>query len=125
MKTFNYFGNSKPKKVNDQEASVLLFKEVCTCEDIDIIDNDHFMIVKMSEPFNHNKTSYKDRKKLLREFAKEWQRSQTGITSSYEDLSWWGSFFEKYGKKYGLLTEFRANGICKLHHKELEGRTIK
>ena len=111
MKYFSYQGK-QTRELSDNEAITALFNEICTCEDYDIIDNNNIMFVKYPEPVMKKLTSYKLRKEALCEFAKEWQRSQAGITSSYDDLSWWSSFFEKYGKKYGLLTEFRANGIC-------------
>jgi hypothetical protein len=31
---------------------------------------------------------------------------------SWGELAYWQEYFEKLGKRYGLLTEFRENCIC-------------
>lgn len=46
------------------------------------------------------------------EFAKEYQRKTSELSMSYEELAIFGSFFEKYGEKFGVLDEFHENGIC-------------
>lgn len=61
---------------------------------------------------NTKVADYEYRKQTLRDFAIEWQAKFADCTYSYEDLAWWSNFFTKYGKKYGLLTEFHENGIC-------------
>lgn len=38
--------------------------------------------------------------------------SDYGIDLSYGELAIFQDFFTTYGKRYGLLTEFRENGIC-------------
>jgi len=63
-------------------------------------------------PAYYKPTDYNFKKNGLREFAKEYQRGSSELSMSYEDLAFWGAFFGKYGKKYGLLTEFHENGIC-------------
>ena len=88
----------------------LFFKMVVSWQP-EMIDNDHFKCVTPTEAY-HRPVSYQFKKSALVEFAKEWQRAQSETASSYEDLIWWSSFFEKYGKKYGCLTEFHENGIC-------------
>ena len=57
-------------------------------------------------------TTYEKRKALLRDLAIQWQ-----YEFSEEPWDFWDSFkceqfFEKYGKRYGLLREFRENAIC-------------
>jgi len=54
---------------------------------------------------------YAEKQEVLRSFAMEWQNASADIDYSYEELAEWNGFFEKYGKKYGLLREFRENGI--------------
>lgn len=54
---------------------------------------------------------YQKRKEAAREEAKEYQQWQ-----SEQNLSWWDCegfaiHFEELGKRYGLLKEFRENGI--------------
>ena len=48
----------------------------------------------------------------LRDFAQQWQASFGYFSYSWSDLCDWIGFFEEYGRKYGLLREFRENGIC-------------
>jgi len=56
--------------------------------------------------------TYADKKELLRGFAIEWQNRFPDMIYSWSDVDNWQGFFEEYGKKYGLLREFRENGIC-------------
>ncbi len=48
----------------------------------------------------------------LEDFAKDYQLRSSDIALSYEDLAFFGDFFEKYGTKYGLLEVFHENAIC-------------
>lgn len=61
----------------------------------------------------HGKT-YSERKMSLRDIALQFQDlfSVYGVDMSYEELSTWCDFFNRYGKRYGLLNEFHENGIC-------------
>lgn len=56
--------------------------------------------------------SYQDKKNYIRERAIEYQYSAGLIPLSYMELMIMGDYFEKMGRRYGLLTEFRENGIC-------------
>ena len=60
-----------------------------------------------------NKTfsAYERAKEALRDFAIQWQYDLANFAYSYSDLIEYGDFFREYGKKYGLLREFRENGI--------------
>ena len=58
------------------------------------------------------KHCYRDCKYILRDFAVMWQQNFDRFDYSYGDLSEWQDFFTEYGRKYGLLTEFRENCIC-------------
>jgi hypothetical protein len=64
----------------------------------------------------HNKAkvrrNYFEKKLVLRDFAIYWQRKFEDMKYSYEDLMMYQDFFTNYGKKLGLLTEFRENCIC-------------
>jgi hypothetical protein len=57
------------------------------------------------------KKTYEALQEVLRNFAIEWQLDFPKASYSWLDLAEWQSFFEEYGKKYGLLREFRENGI--------------
>ena len=52
------------------------------------------------------------KKALLRAFAIDWQASFNNFRYCWDDLADWGDFFTEMGRKYGLLREFRENGIC-------------
>ena len=55
---------------------------------------------------------YQKRKTSVREMAIEWQNHCGESESlSYNELSTIGDKFHKLGKRYGLLGEFRENGI--------------
>lgn len=56
--------------------------------------------------------SYQDKKNYIRNMAIDYQYSASLISLSYMELAIMGHYFEKMGRRYGLLTEFRENGIC-------------
>lgn len=56
--------------------------------------------------------TYANKRYILQEFALMWLDWFCDCRYSRESLAQWGAFFEEYGKKYGLLREFRANGLC-------------
>ena len=56
--------------------------------------------------------TYKEQKQKAREEAIEWQRDFENHNYDWLELANWGKHFTKLGKRYGLLKEFRENGIC-------------
>ena len=54
---------------------------------------------------------YHIKKNQLREFAMDWQNDFENHNYSWSELAYWGDYFYKMGKKYGLLKEFRENGV--------------
>jgi hypothetical protein len=58
------------------------------------------------------KQTYEYKKARAREKAMQWQREFGEHNYSYGELYEFGIYFEKLGKRYGLLKEFRENGIC-------------
>lgn len=54
--------------------------------------------------------SYADKKALLRDQAIDYSL-QNNFVMYGSDLVEIGAYFEKYGKRYGLIKEFRENGI--------------
>lgn len=56
--------------------------------------------------------TYKEQKQKARELAVQWQLDFTNNNYSWLDLANWGNYFTKLGKRYGLLKEFRENGIA-------------
>lgn len=57
------------------------------------------------------KLTYREKKAKLREEAVEWQCDFSRHCYSYGELAEMQAYFEKEGKKYGLMREFRENGI--------------
>jgi hypothetical protein len=55
--------------------------------------------------------NYQVKKAAARQKAIDWQHSFNERNDSWEDLANATAMFEKLGKRYGLLKEFRANGI--------------
>ena len=51
-------------------------------------------------------------KTSLEDLAKEWQGQFASYNWSYGELMEIGEYFNKNGKRYGLLREFKENGIC-------------
>lgn len=58
------------------------------------------------------KTIYETKKEMARQEAIDWQNNPFQDSRSYEEIQEAAEYFEKLGKKYGLLKEFRENGIC-------------
>ena len=57
-------------------------------------------------------TEYEFKKEKAREEAIFWQSNISSDIKYLEDLQEWYEYFSKLGKRYGLLKEFRENGIC-------------
>lgn len=60
----------------------------------------------------NRKEYYARMKRRARNTAIYWQEKFSEKSMSYEELAKAQSHFEKLGKRYGLLAEFRENGIC-------------
>ena len=86
-----------------------LFQMICKY-DVKQVGEEAFFCEE--NPFEHSPKSYKDKQATLRNFAIMWQSNFGDYNYSYSELANWGDFFEEYGKKYGLLREFRENAIC-------------
>lgn len=56
--------------------------------------------------------NYQKYKEIARNEAIAWQLDFNNHKYSYSELAYFGEYFYKLGKKYGLLKEFRENGIC-------------
>lgn len=54
---------------------------------------------------------YQLNKGIARDTAIQWQLEFNEHNYSYGELYEFGVYFEKLGKRYGLLKEFRENGI--------------
>ena len=59
----------------------------------------------------NTKPTYETKKEMARQEAIDWQNGLRD-NRSYEDMQKAAKYFEKLGRRYGLLKEFRENGIC-------------
>ena len=59
----------------------------------------------------NGRRTYDGKKAVLRQFAIDWQLAFADFNYTQNELIRWQSFFEEYGKKYGLTREFTENGI--------------
>lgn len=57
-------------------------------------------------------TTYAIKKEMVRQEAIDWQNDLANYNYSYRELCEFVIYFEKLGRRYGLLKEFRENGIC-------------
>lgn len=57
-------------------------------------------------------SKYQEMKEKVRNEAIDWQYNAANENYSYGELADWEGYFERLGRRYGLLTEFRENGIC-------------
>jgi hypothetical protein len=55
--------------------------------------------------------NYRERKERARQEAIDWQLDFANHNYSWYDLMIYGDYFYKLGKRYGLLKEFKENGI--------------
>ena len=55
---------------------------------------------------------YQENKERIRNKAIIWQLDASNKNYSYGELADFCAYFYKMGKRYGLLKEFRENGIC-------------
>ena len=56
--------------------------------------------------------NYTEKKASLEDLAIEFSNNVGNTCLSYGELAEIGNFFEINGKRYGLLKEFKENGIC-------------
>ena len=101
---FEYFhgGNPYITKTNKE-----LFRMFCKYYYTQIGEHS-FMITGVRE---WTRKTYEGKKLVLRAVAVDWQSDFERFAYSWGDLADWQSFFEELGKEYGLITEFKENGI--------------
>ena len=56
--------------------------------------------------------TYQQKKEQVRNEAIDWQNEQADMSLSYGELADAQERFERLGRRYGLLQEFRENAIC-------------
>lgn len=55
--------------------------------------------------------AYRKAQETARNKAVEWQMDFDNHNYSYGELVYWQNYFEKLGRRFGLVNEFRENGI--------------
>ena len=55
---------------------------------------------------------YQIAKEKARQKAIDWQYEFSETSMSWGELAYYQDYFERLGKRYGLLAEFRSEGIC-------------
>lgn len=55
--------------------------------------------------------AYQRAKDRARNMAVEWQSGFCDKNYSYGELAYWQDYFSRLAKRYGLVREFRENGI--------------
>ena len=55
--------------------------------------------------------TYQQKKNEIRQQAIEWQNNVSNNSLHWSSIFWGVIYFEKKGRRYGLLTEFKENGI--------------
>lgn len=58
------------------------------------------------------KKTYQEKKEAARQQAIDWQLLAGEQSLSYGELNEYMAHFERQGRRYGLLQEFRENAIC-------------
>ena len=82
------------------------YVNVCNLEDIEPLK-------EIKKEGKTMKKTYQEKKEEIRQQAIEWQLSFSDDENRfyYSELAYTCEYFEKKGKRYGLLREFRENGI--------------
>ena len=57
------------------------------------------------------KKTYEETKEAARSKAIEWQMNFNNHNYSYGEIVYFQNYFERLGKRFGLLKEFRENAI--------------
>lgn len=57
-------------------------------------------------------STYQEMKEKVRNEAIDWQHDFSNHSYSWAEMADFCAHFERLGRRYGLLTEFRENGIC-------------
>lgn len=112
---FYYCEDYKKARANDLRA----WKRHYVIVDKYINDDDDLMITVRHKTYAEekamakaNKEYYERMKRRARSTAQFWQEKMSEENMSYEELANAQTHFKKLGKRYGLLSEFRKNGIC-------------
>ena len=102
---FRFLDGSNPYITINNKA---LFEMFCKYDTVQEMEKGFLVICKKDR---NPVLSYESKKAIARNIAIEWQNNFCNFRYDFFDLSNWCDFFEEIGRKYGLLKEFRENGI--------------
>lgn len=69
---------------------------------------DHICAIELG---NLTGKTYREKKECIKNKAIEYSNNQYGGLS-YDEIARIESYFERYGRRYGLIKEFKENCIC-------------
>lgn len=105
---FTFANGSNPYITFNNKALIKMFSKY----NVDMIGSNSFMVNGSAAWYSVKPlTAYKKMQAIIREIAQKWQDGFDRFNYSYFDILSWQEFFEEYGRKYGLLREFKENGI--------------
>lgn len=108
---FDYKDGSNPYITTTNAAFLSMWMKY----DIEWEDNGMFVVNGPVQWVNYRAQKITGREKaktVLREIAYQWQYMHDEFDFTWSNYCEWQEFFEEQGRKYGLLREFRENGIC-------------
>ena len=101
---FTYYHGGNPYIAMTNKA---FFNMICKYN-LMITDDTFYHVCSERKPY---KKTYQSIREILRDFANDWRLNYPIVSYFQRNLADYQAFFEEYGKKYGLLREFRENGI--------------
>ena len=105
---FRFSDGSNPFITINNKA---LFEMFCNYDTVQEMEQGFYVIGARQTNGNRYKLTYQDKKNIARATAQSWQDSFSCFCYSWDDLANWANFFEYIGEKFGLIKEFRENGI--------------
>ena len=92
-----------------EEVFRMIVKYNCGFADTLHYEAGHFVVCGEERGWKRKRRS--DYKAIVEKFAIDWSLTRD-CCENLEALNYWSEFFYHYGKRYGLLKEFRENWIC-------------
>ena len=105
---FIFTDGTNPYITYSDQALIKMFSKY----DVDMIGINSFIVNGPAAWYSVKPLTAREKMKaIIREIAQRWQDGFDRFNYSYFDFLNWQNFFEEYGRKYGLLREFKENGI--------------
>jgi len=91
------------KNEKDYKKQIAKAKYICEKQ-----DNEPFTVYHVTQK---KFCPYLFKKEEIKQQAQEWQHNFENYCNDWLDVATWAEHWRKLGKRYGLLTEFKENGI--------------